>query len=30
MRILIAEDDPTNQKIAYIWLTRGALRHNRS
>ena len=23
MRILIAEDDPTNQKIARIWLTRG-------
>ncbi len=23
MKILIAEDDPTNQKIAYIWLTRG-------
>jgi CheY-like chemotaxis protein len=22
MRILIAEDDPTNQKIARIWLTR--------
>ena len=22
MRILIAEDDPINQKIAYIWLTR--------
>jgi CheY-like chemotaxis protein len=23
MRILIAEDDPTNQKIVRIWLTRG-------
>jgi CheY-like chemotaxis protein len=23
MKILIAEDDPTNQQIARIWLTRG-------